>query len=112
MLKLSLFCVPDRGLSTQTAAHVSRSLKPLILGSALVGYGVYKYMNSEQTIGLFPAVSAAGVPESQPSVSLWKQVTPSLLSPVRLSYRNFIVFCEIEFIVVCEIEVHQVNCLL
>ncbi|XP_034328205.2 dye-decolorizing peroxidase YfeX [Magallana gigas] len=58
----------NRSLSTQTAAHVSRSLKPLILGSALVGYGVYKYMNTEQTVGLFPAVSAAGVPESQPSV--------------------------------------------
>lgn len=91
---------------------MSRSLKPLILGSALVGYGVYKYMNSEQTVGLFPAVSAAGVPESQPSVSLCNRVTPSLLSPVRLSYRNVIVFCEIEFIVICEIEIQRVKCLL
>ena len=80
------FFIPDRSLSTQTAAHVSRSLKPLILGSALVGYGVYKYMNTEQTVGLFPAVSAAGVPESQPSVSLRKRVFANL----------FNVFSEIE----------------
>lgn len=68
---------------------MSRSLKPLILGSALVGYGVYKYMNTEQTVGLFPAVSAAGVPESQPSVSLWGQVTTSLLSSVTSTYSEF-----------------------
>lgn len=85
-LSIYFFFIPDRSLSTQTAAHVSRSLKPLILGSALVGYGVYKYMNTEQTVGLFPAVSAAGVPESQPSVSLRKRVLANL----------FIVFSEIE----------------
>lgn len=85
--RLSIFFfIPDRSLSTQTAAHVSRSLKPLILGSALVGYGVYKYMNTEQTVTLFPAVSAASVPESQPSVSLRKRVLANL----------FIVVSEIE----------------
>ena len=60
--------VSGRGLSTQTGAHASRSLRPLLLGSALVGYGVYKYVNSDLSPALFPALSAAGVPESQPSV--------------------------------------------
>lgn len=60
--------VSGRSLSTQTGAHVSRSLRPLLLGSALVGYGVYKYVNSDLSPALFPALSAAGVPESQPSV--------------------------------------------
>ncbi|XP_061183940.1 dye-decolorizing peroxidase YfeX-like [Saccostrea echinata] len=61
----------SRNVSTKAAAgHVSRSLKPLILGTALVGYGVYKYMKSDQSLAeyLMPAVHAAGLPESQPSV--------------------------------------------
>lgn len=49
---------------------MGRSLAPLVLGSALAGYGVYKYMKSEESMAQLwvPSLHAAGAVESQPSV--------------------------------------------
>ncbi|KAK6186041.1 hypothetical protein SNE40_008153 [Patella caerulea] len=65
-----------RSLSSKAGQSVYRSTRPLLLGAITLGtgYGVYKYTNKDESpletvMKVLPSsVSAAGPPESQPSV--------------------------------------------